>query len=87
MQESGRAGRNGSDSETVLCHDKAVSRHASKAVKNYVENTSICHRKVLFKEFLFTNTDTQQQNISWPVHDVIHVQCCATARYVRICNL
>ena len=34
IEESGRSRRDVSDSETVLCFDKAVSRHASIAVKN-----------------------------------------------------
>lgn len=83
VQESGRAGRDGSDSETVLCFDKAVSRHASKAVKNYVENTSVCRRKFLFKDFLFTNTETQQQNIK----ACACCDLCALLCNCQICNI
>lgn len=67
VQESGRAGRDGSDSEAILCYDKSISPHVSKAVKLYVDNKSICRRRLLYKDFLFC--DAQQQN-------VVACKCC-----------
>ena len=64
FQESGRGGRNGSDAQSVVfwkprdCHIKAKpsTTHDQELidVRNYLENTSECRRKILLKYFDFT---------------------------------
>ena len=52
VQESGRAGRDGSEAEAILYH-RIIGKKVTNAIKAYGENKSICHRNVLFKDFLF----------------------------------
>ena len=51
VQETGRSGRDGEPSVAVLYEGKG-GRNASIKVKNYVSNTTICRRRLLFQEFL-----------------------------------
>lgn len=59
VQESGRAGRDGSNAEAILYH--IGGRYYTKEIQQYVENQSTCRRNVLFKNFLFS--DTHKDNI------------------------
>lgn len=52
IQESGRAGRNGGQSEAILYVRKA-GKHTSKEMKQYIGNSSVCRRVLLYKNFLF----------------------------------
>ena len=54
VQESGRAGRNGSQAQAILCHRGSAIK-ASKLVHDYAENDSVCRRYLLFKDFLYSN--------------------------------
>jgi len=56
VQEMGRAGRNGNQSHAILYH-KAIGNKISKQATLYGENTSICRRELLFKDFLFFNNE------------------------------
>ena len=47
VQETGRAGRDGSPAEAIL-YFRNTGKKASKAVKEYATNTSLCHRYLLF---------------------------------------
>ncbi len=49
VQESGRCGRNGENSETVLYHPKGI--RSSQEIKAYVNNQDFCRRRILFKDF------------------------------------
>ena len=48
VQEMGRAGRNGDQSNAILYH-KAIGK-ISKQAKLYGENKSVCRRELLFKD-------------------------------------
>ena len=56
VQQSGRAGRNGISAESILIY-KNPGRNVSNAVKEYEENTVMCHRMLLYKDFLFNCVD------------------------------
>lgn len=51
VQESGRAGRDGIFAESILFEGK-VGKHATQRIKDYVSNSTVCRRKILFQEFL-----------------------------------
>ena len=51
VQETGRAGRDGEYAEAILYEGK-VSKNCTKIMKNYVSNSNICRRKLIFKIFL-----------------------------------
>ena len=50
VQESGRSGRDGKMAVAILYPGK--QKHASKMVKAYESNSSLCRRRLLFKDFL-----------------------------------
>jgi len=52
LQETGRAGRNGTPSEAVL-FSFSVGKNTSKAMQKYLENKSICRRQLLLSNFMF----------------------------------
>ena len=51
VQETGWSGRNGLPSQAVLYEGKG-GKLASKKMKNYVSNETVCRRRLLFQEFL-----------------------------------
>ena len=51
VQEAGRAGRDGHISHAIL-YEGHVGKSLDKRIKDYQENTTICRRRFLFKEFL-----------------------------------
>ena len=51
VQEAGRAGRAGHISHAIL-YEGHVGKSLDKRIKEYQENTTICRRRYLFKEFL-----------------------------------
>ena len=51
VQETGRAGRDGEYAEAILYEGK-VSKNCTKIMKNYVSNSNICRRKLIFNNFL-----------------------------------
>ena len=50
VQETGRAGRNGSQAQAI-----SSAMKASKLVQEYAENKSVCRRYLLFKDFLYSS--------------------------------
>ena len=54
VQETGRAGRNGSQAQAILYYRSSAMK-ASKVVREYAENNSVCRRYLLFKDFLYSS--------------------------------
>lgn len=51
VQETGRSGRDGEQSTAIL-YRGVGGRNATCKVKEYVQNTTICRRRLLFQDFL-----------------------------------
>ena len=56
VQETGRCGRDGNLASAILYQGKG-GKYASSEVKNYVSNTTVCRRRLLFQEFLLYKSD------------------------------
>ena len=54
VQESGRAGRNGIESQAIMLYGNP-NRYVADSVKEYGLNKDKCRRKLLFKGFLFVS--------------------------------
>ena len=59
VQESGRAGRNGTYAEAILYPKKVGKIKLSSAMKEYQNNTDKRRRNLLFENFLFSNLKQQ----------------------------
>ena len=77
VQETGRAGRDGRQSETILYYGKGANKHISKAVKNYGENCSHCRRTLLYKDFIFSDIDK---------HNIVACRCCDLCAPMCVCT-
>jgi len=73
-QETGRAGRNGCPSEAILYYKKCGA-NVSKSMQTYVENSTICRRRMLFQNFLFAGNSTE-----------ILTACCCCDLCSPLCN-
>ncbi len=51
VQEIGRGGRDGLTTHSVLFHKKGLNRHAEACIRGYSENSTVCRRVALFKDF------------------------------------
>ena len=77
VQETGRAGRNGSHSKAILYFGKGSNRRINKQVKQYGENKTVCRRTLLFKNFLFSEADKQS---------IVACKCCDLCTPLCVCN-
>lgn len=59
VQQTGRAGRNGLQAKAIL-YNRNTSKKPSKEVKDYADNQSLCHRYLLFKDFLYSDHKLQR---------------------------
>lgn len=60
VQQTGRAGRNGLPAKAILYSRNSINK-VSKLIKDYAENTTVCRRYLLFKDFLYSD---QKENIT-----------------------
>ena len=51
VQETGRAGRDAEDAVAIIFAEP-VGKHASKEMKTYLSNSTVCRRCLLFQDFL-----------------------------------
>jgi len=75
--ETGRAGRDGSQSEAILYYGKGANGKICSQVKHYGENKSACRRTLLFKNFLFSDADKQS---------IVACRCCDLCAPLCVCN-
>ncbi len=57
VQETGRSGRDGQPSRAIIFRGKG-GKYATKKMKDYVSNSTMCRRRFLFKEFLYYKEDS-----------------------------
>ena len=79
VQETGRAGRNGCQAEAILYH-KVIGNKITAESKCYGENQSVCRRSLLFKDFLFYNSQA----------NIVPCKCCDICALLcncKDCNL
>ncbi|SMN01270.1 ATP-dependent DNA helicase RecQ [uncultured Candidatus Thioglobus sp.] len=72
VQEVGRAGRDGEESVATIFSEK-VGKHTSREMKEYLENSTVCRRRLLFQEFL----SYSEKDIT-----VREIKCCDICKYV-----
>ena len=76
VQESGRAGQDNSKSLAILVsYPRCTYGKVSKAVKDYVKNTTICRRKTLLQCF---NVET--------CHEILKADCCGICSGTSDCE-
>ena len=74
IQEAGRSGRNGEPAVAVL-YTKSNNRHITLAMKQYIENISVCRRK-LFENFLMYSDSV----------DMFGCNCCDVCKKLCKCT-
>ena len=64
IQESGRAGRDGSPSKAILMYQSLMLLHVEQDMKDYVKGKYACRRKFLMGHFEAQVTETSASNFS-----------------------
>jgi len=77
IQETGRTGRDGRQSEAILYYGKGANVSICNQVKWYEENKSACRRTLLFKNFLFSDSDKQS---------IVTCKCCDLCVPLYVCE-
>lgn len=76
IQEAGRAGRNGFQSDAVLyTGSKKGGKHINKEMEMYIKNTSLCRRSMLYKNFLFNKEKQWKQIMPCKCCDLCSLLC------------
>ena len=60
LQQSGRAGRDGTQSEAILCYVKP-GQNTSSAMQKYGTNQVMCRRELLYRDLLFSASNSKVQ--------------------------
>lgn len=76
VQETGHSGRNGSAALAIL-YIQGSKGHVTSRMRQYIENKSLCRRKVLFQDFLMC---TDNVNVSG-------CQCCDICEKTCECSV
>lgn len=74
VQETGRSGRNGSSALAIL-YVLGSNRHIMSTMRHYIENKSLCRRKVLFHDFIMYSDNAH----------ITGCQCCDICEKTTVC--
>ena len=78
IQEGGRAGRDGCQSDAILYARAKAGKNMSKEIELYVKNMTVCRRTMLYKNFLFSKEK------QWTV--IIPCRCCDLCSLLCNCH-
>lgn len=83
VQETGRSGRDGMLSASLLLYGKTDRQHASESMRKYCTNTDVCRRTFIFRDF-DCFSEMQRPCKSCLCCDVCRVECtCGSCSQVQ----